>query len=464
MILNTSFDLGPGSFDSHGIPPWDTGTYLIYDGNGNMEEDKRANRKITYNHLNLPASFDFYTESRQIDYLYTASGQKTEQKTINNGRVENRRQYAGSFVFKNRQLSYAASIAGRFVYVDDGRSSPRFENEIALKDHLGNTRVTLDHTGNPTQQIDYYPFGHMIYASDTQTPFAEDNRYLYNGKELQDDFGLDWYDYGARFYDGQVGRFYTLDPLAEKYSFQSPFAYAANNPILFIDFMGLGPGLTGPFTGRVNTNSRGGVNVYRITTNQRRVLKASEQVVYSMGIPGAIAGTVSSFNSLWNNPSMGSAENAGMSTLSLTVEGTSQLAGALAKEESVGASRSFFGESSKYLKGVGRLLSGGLVVKELIKSSPTQQESLESMSFSYAEKFKGGTLNITNEGLMSFPEGTDPSSVETHMNAIYQTFDSHLGGFDLTTDEGINAANKYIQENINSIRRDLNRLIQENHD
>ncbi|MFW5757898.1 MAG: RHS repeat-associated core domain-containing protein [Bacteroidota bacterium] len=51
----------------------------------------------------------------------------------------------------------------------------------------------------------------MIYASDTQTPFAEDNRYLYNGNELQDDFGLDWYDYGARFYDGQIGRFHSVD-------------------------------------------------------------------------------------------------------------------------------------------------------------------------------------------------------------------------------------------------------------
>ena len=57
--------------------------------------------------------------------------------------------------------------------------------------------------------------------------------YLYNGKELQEELG--WYDYGLRFYDPSLARFHTLDPLAEKYYFQTPFAYAANNPILFLD-------------------------------------------------------------------------------------------------------------------------------------------------------------------------------------------------------------------------------------
>ena len=49
---------------------------------------------------------------------------------------------------------------------------------------------------------------------------------------------LDWYDYGARFYDPQIGRFTTQDAFAEKYSSMTPFQYAANNPVLMIDVNG----------------------------------------------------------------------------------------------------------------------------------------------------------------------------------------------------------------------------------
>lgn len=71
---------------------------------------------------------------------------------------------------------------------------------------------------------------------------AEPNRIMYNGKELQDyplnGLELGWYDYGARFYDPTLGRFHTQDRFAEKFNDVSPYQYALNNPIRYIDVNG----------------------------------------------------------------------------------------------------------------------------------------------------------------------------------------------------------------------------------
>ena len=82
------------------------------------------------------------------------------------------------------------------------------------------------------QYTDYYPFGLKMTNNYT---IVSDNKYLYNGKELQDDGGLDWYDYGARFYDPTIGRWHSVDPKAELSRRWSPYTYGKDNPMRFID-------------------------------------------------------------------------------------------------------------------------------------------------------------------------------------------------------------------------------------
>ena len=242
-----------------------------YDDNGNLKYDRNKNIKnIEYNYLNLPETIDIdfpgSTKTAKILFVYDAAGQKHRKiarlftgATLTTETITD---YVGGY-----EYTVSSDVAGVYASVTNSlpsrihhtegaitkeANSTDYQYEFALRDHLGNTRVTFkdknndatldywsgDPTTNEIAQINhYYPFGLNMEGNWNGQNGA--NKYQYNGKELNDDFGLGLSDYGARFYDAAIGRWHSVDPLSAKFVSQSSYCYAGNRPSVLIDVRGL---------------------------------------------------------------------------------------------------------------------------------------------------------------------------------------------------------------------------------
>jgi RHS repeat-associated protein len=229
-------------------------TASVYGLIGNLRMDLNKGLHINeYNSLNLPAWIEVNSPVAEAMayYNYTASGQKIMAyhmynmnralNPVTGATVENITgypvrdelltsqlvtSYVGNKVYENGTLKRILVDGG---YIEDG------VYHYYVTDHLGNNRIVANSSGTVVQSTQYYPFG-MSFADAAGTGAQP---YKYNGKELDQMHGLNLYDYSARYMDAAIGRFTTVDPLAEKYYSISPYAYCNNNPIKFIDPTGM---------------------------------------------------------------------------------------------------------------------------------------------------------------------------------------------------------------------------------
>ncbi len=167
-----------------------------YDPNGNTTSDGQG-RGIEYSLLNLPQRLTQPGNNNTLaTYTYDAAGNKL-RNTGSDGSWD----YVGGIVYHNNNIELISTEEGRAV----PRGGGSYSYQYYLKDHLGNTRVSFDRAGSGQayvlQEDEYYSFGLRKPLFDA----SSNNRYLYNGKEVQIDLA-NQYDYGARFYDPVVGR------------------------------------------------------------------------------------------------------------------------------------------------------------------------------------------------------------------------------------------------------------------
>lgn len=128
-------------------------------------------------------------------------------------------------LFNNMSTTATTTEPGYvIVYVD---------NQTIGKDVWFDNVQILQYNTQVLEENHYYPFG-LTLSSTAASPIAN-NPYKYQTKELERSFGIEMYDFHARMYDPQLGRFHAIDPMAAKFDNMSPYVGMGNNPISYID-------------------------------------------------------------------------------------------------------------------------------------------------------------------------------------------------------------------------------------
>jgi RHS repeat-associated protein len=213
-----------------------SGAYTYWE-NGAMKSDE--NKEITniiYNtFLNLPAEIQL-TGSRWVKMTYDGSGALIKREFSTGEYWEYAHGTGGvPLIFKNGQFFSFGIPEGRAVYENGA-----WQLEFFYLDHLQNTRVTFRAEGNrlvKTDATDFDATGVELFGLGMES--TPENLFKFQGKEKIKELG--WYNFGARMYSPEIGRFMSVDGLASDMPAWSPYNAFLNNPLRYIDPDGNAP-------------------------------------------------------------------------------------------------------------------------------------------------------------------------------------------------------------------------------
>lgn len=171
-------------------------------------------------------------DQRTLDFKYGNNNQRVLKQARRGDEVASKLYIRGTNSYPLVEMTTEADgteAIVRYIYGPGGliamdRGAERY---LIVRDHLGSVRAALDHSGAVVAQYDYLTFGKLSRIVEPEPGFLS---YLYTGQEFDRETGL--YNYRARFYEGELGRFISVDPNNQ---FFSPYIYAANNPVLYVD-------------------------------------------------------------------------------------------------------------------------------------------------------------------------------------------------------------------------------------
>ncbi|CAD0225799.1 DUF6443 domain-containing protein [Chryseobacterium sp. JV274] len=228
---------------NYGGYPDNSGNTISYDNNGNMiSHIDRGMLQIDYNYLNLPnyVKFDqnYVPHDLEVNtyvntkYLYNAAGEKLRKiYTYGTGRMNLKTvettDYLDGFQYLNDVLSFVPTSEGYYDFVQN-------KYIYNYTDQVGNIRLAYYKDASGNAKIDrttnYYPFG-LEFGGELSTANSISPNYKYSsqGQEKQTETG--WSSYRWRNYDAAMGRFFNVDPLSEKYAYQSHYNFAENRVV-----------------------------------------------------------------------------------------------------------------------------------------------------------------------------------------------------------------------------------------